>query len=98
MQILLYILRYVFCIACATRTKLQLTQKAISESEGEWSQHKKLIDTKARGGLRKSIPKGFPYFSVEFGVSGGYAHVIEDEKKFSRYFGRVLFLKKKQQC
>lgn len=66
-----------------------LLQKAINESEGEWSQHKKLIDVKARGGLRRSVPKEFPYFYVDFATSGGFAHVIEDEKKFSRTFGRV---------
>jgi len=66
-------------------------KKAINESEGEWSQHRKLIDTKARGGLRKSVPKEFPYFWVEFGLGGGgFAHVIEDEVKFSRSFGREI--------
>lgn len=35
------------------------------------------------------IPKGFPYFSVNFGLDGGFAHAIEDEKKFSFYFGKV---------
>jgi Protein similar to CwfJ C-terminus 2 len=63
------------------------------ESEGEWAQHKKLIDTKARGGLRRSVPKDFPYFWVEFGVGGGgFAHVIEDELKFKKTFGRVFIL------
>lgn len=35
------------------------------------------------------IPKGFPYFSVDFGLQGGYATVIEDESRFPVYFGRV---------
>ena len=35
------------------------------------------------------VPKGFPYFSVDFGLQGGYAHVIEEENKFPAYFGRV---------
>ena len=58
------------------------------ECESEWSQHKKIIDTTGRG-LKRSIPEGFPYFNIEFGIDSGYAHVIEDEKKFSRYLGRV---------
>jgi diadenosine tetraphosphate (Ap4A) HIT family hydrolase len=65
-------------------------KKAINESEKEWTQHTKLIDTKARGGLRRSVPKDFPYFAVEFGAQGGFAHVIEDEKKFPRTFGRDI--------
>ena len=35
------------------------------------------------------IPKGLPYFSVEFGMDGGFAHVIEDETIFPHYFGKV---------
>lgn len=35
------------------------------------------------------VPKGFSYFSVDFGMQGGYAHVIEDERSFPAYFGRV---------
>ena len=38
------------------------------------------------------VPKGFPYFSVDFGLQGGFAHVIEDEKDFPFYFGRVSSL------
>ncbi len=63
-------------------------KKAITESESEWAQHKKVIETKGRG-LKKSIPQGFPYFFVEFGIDSGYVHVVEQEAKFSRYFGRV---------
>lgn len=35
------------------------------------------------------IPKGFPYFAVDFGMQGGFAHVIEDERQFPKYFGKV---------
>lgn len=35
------------------------------------------------------VPKGFPYFAVDFGNEGGFAHVIEDEQKFPHYFGKV---------
>ncbi|KAL8121858.1 uncharacterized protein LOC141659307 [Apium graveolens] len=63
-------------------------KKAIDEAEDEWSQHnaKKLIDTSVRG-LRASIPKDFPYFHVEFGLSKGFVHVIDDETQFKSNFG-----------
>lgn len=63
-------------------------KKAIDEAEDEWSQHnaKKLIDTSQRG-LRRSIPKDFPYFHVEFGLNRGFVHVIDDEKQFKSSFG-----------
>ena len=61
-------------------------KKSILDSDVEWSQNKKLVDTRAKG-LRRSVPQGLPYFSVEFGTDGGYAHVIEDESLFKRYFG-----------
>ncbi|KAK1398451.1 Zinc finger CCCH domain-containing protein 59 [Heracleum sosnowskyi] len=63
-------------------------KKAIDDAEDEWSQHdaKKLIDTSVKG-LRSSIPKDFPYFHVEFGLSKGFAHVIDDDTKFKSNFG-----------
>ncbi|XP_071951636.1 CWF19-like protein 2 [Antedon mediterranea] len=64
-------------------------KKAIMETGSEWSQNKKLIDTHQKG-IRKSVPKGFPYFSVEFAMDGGFAHVIEDEQTFSHYFGKEI--------
>lgn len=62
--------------------------QAIDEAEDEWSQHnaKKLIDTSEKG-LRGSIPKNFPYFHVEFGLSKGFVHVIDDEKQFNDSLG-----------
>ena len=42
--------------------------------------------------VRRAIPKGFPYFSVDFGSSPGYAHVIEEEASFPTYFGQVRFI------
>ncbi len=35
------------------------------------------------------VPRGLPYFSVDFGLQGGFAHVIENEQKFPHYFGKV---------
>lgn len=35
------------------------------------------------------IPRALPYFAVDFGLQGGFAHVIENEQKFPHYFGKV---------
>ena len=61
-------------------------KKAIMDCDLEWAQNKKLVDTRKKC-LSKSIPKGLPYFSVEFGIDGGFAHVIEEESLFKSYFG-----------
>jgi len=61
-------------------------KKAINDSEGEWLQHKKLIDTTGKG-IRRAVPPNFPYFHVEFGDKGGFAHVIEDSSLFPFQFG-----------
>ncbi|GJR78570.1 CWF19-like protein 2 [Tanacetum coccineum] len=63
-------------------------KQAIDEAEDEWSQHsaKKLIDTSEKG-LRRSIPKDFPYFHVEFGLKKGFVHVIDDESRWKSSFG-----------
>ncbi|NXU55674.1 C19L2 protein, partial [Turnix velox] len=62
-------------------------KKAIMESDEEWSVNKKLIDLSSKD-VRKSVPKGLPYFSVDFGLQGGFAHIIEDQDKFPHYFGK----------
>lgn len=59
-------------------------RKAILESE-EWTSNKQLIDTAGKG-LRRSIPKGFPYFHVSW-QGGGFVHVIEEEGDFPAGFG-----------
>ncbi|XP_012812620.2 CWF19-like protein 2 isoform X1 [Xenopus tropicalis] len=64
-------------------------KKAIMESDEEWSMNKKLIDLSTKD-IRRAVPKGLPYFSVDFGLQGGYAHVIEDEHKFPSYFGKEI--------
>ncbi|CAM9147583.1 unnamed protein product, partial [Discosporangium mesarthrocarpum] len=63
-------------------------RQALLEAGDEWSTHKKVIQADpARGGVRRAVPKGFPYFHVEWD-GGGYAHVIEGEEgKFPRDFG-----------
>jgi len=42
------------------------------ECESEWATHsaKACIDTSKKG-LRGCIPENFPYFHVEFGLTGG---------------------------
>jgi hypothetical protein len=66
-------------------------KKGIDDAESEWSQHhaKRMIDTRAKG-LRGSIPPNFPYFHVEFGLSAGFVHVIDDETKWDANFGRSV--------
>ncbi|KAI8788497.1 CWF19 protein 2 [Biomphalaria glabrata] len=64
-------------------------KKAIQEVGPEWSDNKKLHSLKGKD-VRRVIPKGFPYFSVDFGLEGGFATVIEDEIKFPAYFGREI--------
>jgi len=64
-------------------------KKAIQECETEWSQNKKLVDLRGRD-VRKCIPKGLPYFSVDFGDDSGFAHVIEDEQSFPRNFAQEI--------
>ncbi|KAM9263201.1 CWF19-like protein 2 [Cariama cristata] len=64
-------------------------KKAIMESDEEWSMNKKLIDLSSKD-VRKSVPKGLPYFSVDFGLQGGFAHIIEDQHKFPHYFGKEI--------
>eukprot|EP01071_Lankesteria_metandrocarpae_P014967 Lankesteria_metandrocarpae@DN9193_c0_g1_i1.p1 len=64
--------------------------KALREVESEWSQHKSIIDTSAYKGPRGAIPKKFPYFHVDFNLSGGMGHVIENEQKFPKGFAKDI--------
>ncbi|XP_051011824.1 CWF19-like protein 2 [Acomys russatus] len=64
-------------------------KKAILDSDEEWSMNKKLIDLSSKD-IRKSVPRNLPYFAVDFGLQGGFAHVIEDLHKFPRYFGKEI--------
>ena len=52
-------------------------KSALTEQAEEWGTHNKVIDTKSKGGVRYSVPKGFSYFSVDW-HDGGYASIIED--------------------
>ena len=62
-------------------------RKAILESGEEWSQHRKLHEMK-NGSVRGTVPPGFSYFAVGFGVHAGYATVIEDTDEWPADFGR----------
>ncbi len=64
-------------------------QKAIQECESEWSDNKKLIKLKDKK-ISRNVPKGLPYFHVDFGLDNGFAHVIEEEANFSRRFGHEI--------
>ena len=74
-------------------------RKALLESESMWSTNKKLIelnDYRSRT-LKSVLPKGLPYFCVEFPVDRnrresihGYAHMIEERGQFPLYFGREI--------
>ena len=35
-----------------------------------------------------AVQENFPYFHVEFGCNGGYAHVIENADKFDEFLGK----------
>lgn len=66
-------------------------KKAIQESEREWSMNKQLIDLrKERKDLRRAIPRGLPYFWVNFGMDDGFAHVIEEQERFPPNFAQEV--------
>ncbi|XP_073674389.1 CWF19-like protein 2 [Garra rufa] len=64
-------------------------KKAIMESDEEWAMNKKVVDLSSKH-IRQAVPRGLPYFSVDFGLQGGFAHVIENEHKFPHYFGKEI--------
>ncbi|XP_055053468.2 LOW QUALITY PROTEIN: CWF19-like protein 2 [Misgurnus anguillicaudatus] len=64
-------------------------KKAIMESDEEWAMNKKVVDLSSRD-VRRAVPRGLPYFAVDFGLQGGFAHVIENEQKFPHYFGKEI--------
>lgn len=68
---------------CNTRDELcPVLLQGIDDAESEWSQHhaKRLIDTRAKG-LRGSIPPNFPYFHVEFGLTGASSRACESQSE-----------------
>ena len=69
-------------------------QKAIQECESEWAHNTKLIKLGEKN-VRRAVPKGLPYFHVDFGMEDGFAHVVEDEKEFAKNFAQGETKKKK---
>mmetsp|Transcript_13206 Transcript_13206/g.21571 ORF Transcript_13206/g.21571 Transcript_13206/m.21571 type:complete len:737 (-) Transcript_13206:149-2359(-) len=62
-------------------------KKAFDEAECEWSaQHKKVIPTTGKEGVRAAVPRHFPYVHVDFALGGGYAHVVEEAAEFPKDF------------
>ncbi|KAM9468571.1 CWF19-like protein 2 isoform 1-T1 [Clarias gariepinus] len=64
-------------------------KKAIMECDEEWAMNKKVVDLASKN-IRQAVPRGLPYFSVDFGLQGGFAHVIENQDKFPYYFGKEV--------
>ncbi|KAJ3121922.1 hypothetical protein HK098_003274 [Nowakowskiella sp. JEL0407] len=64
-------------------------KEAILNSDEEWSQHKKVIDT-MKNGFRKSMVKNLPFFHVWFNPNGGLGHVIEDQYSWTDWFGKEV--------
>ncbi|KAL2316111.1 Pre-mRNA-splicing factor cwf19 [Schizosaccharomyces pombe] len=66
-------------------------REALSTSDEEWSQHRKIIDTLegskkyGKWAFRKMMVKELGYFHVWFSIDGGYGHVVEDEKAWGRH-------------
>ena len=66
-------------------------KEAFLTTEGEWSQHKKIIDTlaKSKSGLgklafRRTLAKEMPYFHVWLELDGGIGHVVEEPARWPR--------------
>lgn len=66
-------------------------KKAILECEKEWAINKKLVNVQHMN-VKRSVPKGLPYFMVHFGMDVGFAHVIENEKEFPTNFAEVCII------
>ncbi|XP_061576508.1 CWF19-like protein 2 [Cololabis saira] len=64
-------------------------KKALMECDEEWAMNKKIVDLSSKD-VRQAVPRGLPYFAVDFGLQGGFAHVIENEQKFPHYFGKEV--------
>lgn len=59
-------------------------KSALTEQSDEWGTHTKTLSTRGKG-LRRTIPKGFSYFNVEWN-DGGFAQIIESSQ-FPKDFG-----------
>jgi hypothetical protein len=64
-------------------------KEALLESDSNWSQHSKVIDTSKRG-FRRSLTSNLPYFHVWYHLDEGIGHVIEEKEKFPQWFGKEV--------
>lgn len=65
-------------------------KSALAEQAQEWGTHQKLMHTTAAKGLRRTVPKNFSYFYLEYSNNGdGFAHMIESPS-LSSSSGRVF--------
>lgn len=79
----------IHCVASADLEMVQFYfKKAIQESEKS-TLNKKLVELKADKNIRRSVPRGLPYFWVDFG-STGMAHVIENQETFPSNFAQEI--------
>lgn len=79
-------------VHCVASSELEMIQfyfkKAIQESEKS-TLNKKLVEIKADKNIRRSVPRGLPYFWVDFGTTG-MAHVIENQETFPPNFAQEI--------
>jgi hypothetical protein len=59
-------------------------KSALTEQAEEWGTHTKILSTKGKG-IGGTVPKGFPYFNIEW-EGGGFATIIESDS-FPKTFG-----------
>ena len=69
----------------------QFFKEAILTADEEWTQHKKIIDTRARAkdglgklAFRRTLAKEMPYFHVWFEIDGGLGHIVEDSNRWPK--------------
>lgn len=81
---------YIECVAMSMNKAQDLPfffKQSLEDVEGNWNTHKSIIKIeKEKGGLQKQIPKQIKYFYIDFSISYGYAHVIENERFWKRGF------------
>jgi len=68
-------------------------KKALQEEESDWATHAAKAAIATSGsfkGLHSAIPEHFPYFHVEFGLDGGYVHVLDNEERWDALFGHKV--------
>ena len=61
-------------------------KKSLLDDDDEWGTHKKLIETREKKGMIwRCLPSTgqFNYVHINFDALGGFAHIIEDSRKYS---------------